>query len=878
MDFYETGTPFEYRVQLVPTGASKNPIQTLLQGILDRGAEVFEPGKPAKDAELKTAFETLVQTISSSSAVKDSTHITVDWSYGKGRFSAVPLVFFLDDRITASIQEGVYAVFLFRRDMSGVYLTFNQGVTAIQKQHGRKMARQIAQSQAEDLRTWCANLPMRGFKLDNAIDLHTEDGLALEYQAATIAHKLYERGHVPSDSEILADVGGVLESYRRYAEKDTTPPRLPRAWIFQANPELFDITDAVHELPELTFEVNQHAKEIRKGDTAFLWASGKTAGVVAIATVITDPASGSQRAEEKRFNRDPVRFAEDRARSVLRINYVPPELLPRRVLLDHPVLKEIPILKGPQGTNFGLTSEQAEILSALVKERHKPDVVRSTVAVKVTAVPRLWADCLAGGFIALDSIKPGGLDSLKALRAGDIVVAARGTSEVLAVGEVISPGYQWQPERAEGKHTVKVHWKDTHPKRIPRQNDWLLNEVAAIPESLLPLVLRPGPETPPNKDLKQILAGFNTALAGTRLTFGNEDVVRSFVAGLATKRLAILTGLSGSGKTQLALRFGEWFGRDQDGGRRWALVPVRPDWTGPEALLGYEDALQNSVGDRQVWHVPPVLDFILRAARNPDYPYLLVLDEMNLAHVERYFADFLSGMESGAPCLPNLTQAGEKWLSPADPSDQIPLPENVFVVGTVNVDETTYMFSPKVLDRANTYEFRVRTKDLAQVAHKPLPCEPGDDALVRGFLAIAADDEWQVEQPAPSLDQLLPRITELHGLLAEHDLEFGHRVFYDMIRFAAMLSATDEKRPEVTLDRQVFQKVLPRLHGTRRRLEQPLRTLAQFCFNLKYQPNVTVDFKPEEPPKGKAALPDSFEKLQRMYKSLRINQFTSFTG
>ncbi len=180
----------------------------------------------------------------------------------------------------------------------------------------------------------------------------------------------------------------------------------------------------------------------------------------------------------------------------------------------------------------------------------------------------------------------------------------------------------------------------------------------------------------------------------------------------------ILTGLSGSGKTQLAKRLGEWCGSDSQGRTRYQIVPVRPDWTGPEYLFGFPDALQGRVDGQAVWAVPDTLEFLLRANAEPTKPFVLVLDEMNLAHVERYFADFLSGLESRDPVLPDLYQRDGKWLE-RDTSHRIPLPRNVTVVGTVNIDETTYLFSPKVLDRAFTFEFRVADSDLDADARRP---------------------------------------------------------------------------------------------------------------------------------------------------------------
>lgn len=402
------------------------------------------------------------------------------------------------------------------------------------------------------------------------------------------------------------------------------------------------------------------------------------------------------------------------------------------------------------------------------------------------------------------------------------------------------------------------------------------NEVGETPQQTTGTQQAQGtrrPEPTPRPDLAAIAIEFAAALRQSHVVFGahHDQLVRAFVAALATRPFVILTGLSGAGKTQIALRFGDWIGAD-----RRLVVPVRPDWTGPEYLLGYPDALLKPSEDgRRAWHVPNVLAFLLKAHRDPNHPYLLVLDEMNLAHVERYFADVLSGMESGEPCLPNLVREGDGvWRPVPNGPEKVPFPRNVYIVGTVNVDETTYMFSPKVLDRASTFEFRVATDDLAQDAEKPIPCAAGDPGLVAGFLAITLDERWHLEHPAPYRDELAQYLRTLHTLLGETGFEFGHRVFYEAVRFAAMLAAAGEDQVEVALDRLVLQKVLPRLHGTRRRLEPVLSALGQFCFTLSPDPQVRFD--PENPPAGNPRLPLSFDKVRRMTRSLRANQFAGF--
>lgn len=380
----------------------------------------------------------------------------------------------------------------------------------------------------------------------------------------------------------------------------------------------------------------------------------------------------------------------------------------------------------------------------------------------------------------------------------------------------------------------------------------------------------------PRLDFAAIHRDFSRALREAHLSLGadHDEVVRTFLVSLATKRFLILTGLSGSGKTQIAMRFGEWLGE-----AKWRVIPVRPDWTGAEALFGYEDALLPSLDGNRAWNVPEALQFMLTAARNPDHAHLLVLDEMNLAHVERYFADFLSGMETGQACLPNLQrdEGDGAWRLVPDAKPSIPIPQNLFVVGTVNIDETTYLFSPKVLDRANTIEFRVGTDDLHQTYRKPQPCKPGPRDLTRGFLALTTDDDWHLTTPAPGIQDFSDGMRRIHRILAEDGFEFGHRVFHEALRFASMFAATGELDPHRALDRQIMQKVLPRLHGSRRRLESTLSALGAECVQRQDDLQAAKRFDPVAELPAPARFPISLAKIRRMVRSLRANQFTSFT-
>ena len=104
-----------------------------------------------------------------------------------------------------------------------------------------------------------------------------------------------------------------------------------------------------------------------------------------------------------------------------------------------------------------------------------------------------------------------------------------------------------------------------------------------------------------------------------------------------------------------------------------------------------------------------------------------------------------------------------KWLE-RDASRKIPLPRNVTVVGTVNIDETTYLFSPKVLDRAFTFEFRVSDSDLDPDARRPGSSAPAADDILGSLVAYQQDDDWQFDHPHPERDALAEDLRELHRI------------------------------------------------------------------------------------------------------------------
>ncbi|MBL7968988.1 MAG: hypothetical protein JNK09_18450 [Prolixibacteraceae bacterium] len=364
---------------------------------------------------------------------------------------------------------------------------------------------------------------------------------------------------------------------------------------------------------------------------------------------------------------------------------------------------------------------------------------------------------------------------------------------------------------------------------------------------------------------------FNHAMIDSNVLISKRVIIR-YISSHLTKPFVILTGLSGSGKTKLAQVFTKWICADES---QYRLIPVGADWTNREPLLGYPNALEPG---KYVLPETGALELILEAGKpeNQYKPYFLILDEMNLSHVERYFADFLSAMESGE----YIPLHSNPHVEEGDIPSKVKLPKNLFIVGTVNIDETTYMFSPKVLDRASVIEFRVTPGEMQAYLEAPkridLESISGLGAdMAASFVEMAGDKDVKPTD-AGSLNKVL---VGFFNELKKVGAEFGYRSASEIYRFVAIANKLDrEWAMDEILDCAIMQKLLPKVHGSRRKLEPVLKTLGTLCladgkviediFNRKEE----IDFNDPQI----SRFPISLEKIDRMYRGLLDNGFTSY--
>lgn len=341
--------------------------------------------------------------------------------------------------------------------------------------------------------------------------------------------------------------------------------------------------------------------------------------------------------------------------------------------------------------------------------------------------------------------------------------------------------------------------------------------------------------------------------------------------------------------------------------RCYEVVSVGADWTSSEQVLGYPDGL-----DKRRYVRTRALDLILRAVSEPELPHFLILDEMNLSHVERYFAELLSAVESGEPVhLHSDKDANGAPATRDGVPNEVHLPPNLFILGTVNVDETTYMFSPKVLDRANVLEFRVSGSKLKGFLENPAAVEfiKLDAAGAEHGKQLIALAKQPVRLPDAERKMFEAELCLFFEALQSANAEFGFRVAKEsasFLQFHRLLSGDDWEFREA-MDAQILQKLLPKLHGSRNVLEPVLYTLATLCFakrtwqldaegkefvylkGLRAEAAKAVRMEDESfdplglTPEGNRTYPTaeayyrlSFEKILRMLERLRANGFTSF--
>ena len=325
----------------------------------------------------------------------------------------------------------------------------------------------------------------------------------------------------------------------------------------------------------------------------------------------------------------------------------------------------------------------------------------------------------------------------------------------------------------------------------------------------------------------------------------------------------------------------------EEKGSNCLFLSVRPDWRDSKSLLGYFNPLTRH------YESTPFLEFLLKARRSfemkDDLAWFVILDEMNLARVEYYFADLLSVLESGRDDNGNTRETlrfiyGDMEEGEIPPPAEMALPPNLYVIGTVNVDETTQSFSPKVLDRAFSLEFVDVDFDryASSIKGDGVSWDRQNDGqgLLKEFTrdnTFVRIDKEEIKAFVQTHPEFPLKLQSLNQKLQPYTMHFGYRVFDEIMMFLKNAEANGMKD---AFDHAVLMKVLPKFHGSRGKLEKPLVVVLVWCAKIK-----SLDAEPVKKalsdPEVEIILEDwecpaTASRVLRMLQSLNSTGFASF--
>ncbi|MGN1394578.1 MAG: McrB family protein [Succinivibrionaceae bacterium] len=304
-------------------------------------------------------------------------------------------------------------------------------------------------------------------------------------------------------------------------------------------------------------------------------------------------------------------------------------------------------------------------------------------------------------------------------------------------------------------------------------------------------------------------------------SYYSKAQLTNFMALLNTHDVIILAGDSGVGKTYLVSSLANAVGGIHK------IIPVKPNWTSSDDLLGYYNPLEKR------YVTTPFLDAILEARNNPQQLYFICLDEMNLSRVEYYFADFLSKLEDRSNREITIYSDNERKiiehelknignrLESLDKEDEIKLiaskipnrleiPTNVRFLGTINVDDTTYYLSPKILDRVHILRF-----------NNPILNDEYDEIFscsqdFKQPINIESISFFDKLENYPSFvdhrnDEYVKSIIILAKQLDLIGISIGARVINQAILYKQSMEKFGESNANIILNNFIMQKILPKL-------------------------------------------------------------------
>ena len=301
----------------------------------------------------------------------------------------------------------------------------------------------------------------------------------------------------------------------------------------------------------------------------------------------------------------------------------------------------------------------------------------------------------------------------------------------------------------------------------------------------------------------------------------SKELISNLYLSLKTKPFVILAGISGTGKSKIVRLFAESLGATVEN-NQFNMISVRPDWNDSTELIGYKNLESKFIKGK-------LTQIIEKASQNLDKPYFVCLDEMNLARVEYYLSDYLSVIESRRKVDDKIVTDKLIYDSEIDEEETLSLPENLYIVGTVNMDDTTFQFSRKVLDRANTIEFsEVNLENLfgenSEEDNLDENIEVYNDFLKSTYLkTIDIEDEYR-----DYAIEINKKIIDINNILKKSQKQFAYRVRDEILFYMIENKKANLLDENEAFDYQIMQKVLPTISGSENSVKETLVNLFNF--------------------------------------------------